>query len=405
VRNDDVREFALRALTDRKTQLEGIPAEAFIVSLGDTNPRVRAQALVSLGRLGNTTVADTILPLTQRTSPLPTGRPFHKQADPGRVLPHLGVQALIALNATDVSLAAIGGPYSDGALWALKYMHNAKAVDGLIARIKTEKNEQLKQQLLTTLIRLYHREGEYKSGWWGTRPDTSGPYYDRKTWSQSEKIAGAIKQAHASASASETAKHIEVQLGRHKVNVKGITAVKFASGKKGKGPQTPLVLPKAAGDNKNLIANMSYEAAAARAAKAKGDSLRGKSLFTQQGCIACHTYSNGQEPKGPHLVDIGKRYKRGELIESILKPSAKIAQGFDTYQFVMDDGQSHIGFVVRESAKTVSIRHASGIAQELAKGEILERKKGTQSMMPVGLVVNLTPEQLADLLAYLESLK
>ena len=66
---------------------------------------------------------------------------------------------------------------------------------------------------------------------------------------------------------------------------------------------------------------------------------RGRALFAAQSCRACHTDADGQTPKGPHLVDIGKRYSPAELVESILKPSAKIAQGYEAYSFAMADGR------------------------------------------------------------------
>src|SRR5262249_87666 len=57
---DAVREFALRALTDRLHELAGLNAKPFVTALADKNPRVQAQALISLGRLGNATVAKSI---------------------------------------------------------------------------------------------------------------------------------------------------------------------------------------------------------------------------------------------------------------------------------------------------------------------------------------------------------
>ena len=104
------------------------------------------------------------------------------------------------------------------------------------------------------------------------------------------------------------------------------------------------------------------------------------------------------------MVDIGKRYSAAELVESILKPSAKIAQGFETYRFDMADGKVFIGFVVSERAKSVLIREANGTQRELMLAKIESRTIQKQSMMPEGIVSNLTPEQLADLITYLQSL-
>lgn len=403
-KNDAVREWALRALTDRKTQLAGVPLEPFLAALNDSNPRVRAQALISLGRLGKTEAAEAILPLTARPSgsELPTKEPLYAQPDPDRVLPHLAVQALAALDATEACLEALNGPYRDGALWTLRYLHNDRAVEGLIAELNKTDDAALRRGLATTLIRLYYREGDYKSGWWGTRPDTSGPYYNRATWSESSTIAAATRDLYASADAG-LRRHIEQQLARHHVKLEGLTAAPKS------GPRAemtgPIELPKVDPNNKNQIANMPFEQAAARALKTPGNPERGKLLFTAQSCVACHTVAEGQTPKGPHLVDIGKRYKPAELVESILKPSAKIAQGFDTYSFITTDGKILQGFVVSESAEAIELRQNDGTAKTLPTDEIDERVKQEVSMMPNGVVGNLTPEQLADLLAYLESLR
>ena len=62
----------------------------------------------------------------------------------------------------------------------------------------------------------------------------------------------------------------------------------------------------------------------------------------------CHTISPLDLPKGPPLYEAGSRYKRDELIESILKPSAKIAQGFETKFFLLNDGAHE--FVGMEAA-------------------------------------------------------
>ena len=58
-----------------------------------------------------------------------------------------------------------------------------------------------------------------------------------------------------------------------------------------------------------------------------------------------------------------------------------------------------------ESNDTISIRTAVGVAVEIPVKQIVKREKIAYSSMPPGLAAGLTPEQLADLLAYLQSLK
>ncbi len=156
--------------------------------------------------------------------------------------------------------------------------------------------------------------------------------------------------------------------------------------------------------NRVVIGKLPLEQVVADAVKAKGDANLGRKLFLKQGCVACHTVSKDEPLKGPLLQDITKRYKREELVESILKPSAKIAQGFESQYFVLDSGKVLEGFVVRESGDDIELRNAAGIVSVITVKEIDERGKRNISMMPVELVSKLTPAELAALLAYLESL-
>ena len=75
------------------------------------------------------------------------------------IVPHVAVQALIKLEAVDACLSAIDGPSQDGALWALRWLHSVKAVDGLILKIEQSKDSKLRNKLITALARLYQKGG------------------------------------------------------------------------------------------------------------------------------------------------------------------------------------------------------------------------------------------------------
>ena len=400
--DNKVGEFALRALADRKSQLDGLSPAPFLAALDrKDNRRLQAQAIISIARLGDPKVAKAVLPLTKRQKSTSDSKKPWAEPDPNRVIPHLAVRTLDALDAVDECLAALDGENSDGALWALKYMHSVSAVDGLTKALTTVRNDETRKEIITTLIRLYHQEGPYEKGWWGTRPDTSGPYYDRQPWEGSEKIASVIRSGYPSWPA-EIRDHVVKQLKRHKVEIEKLSTENEVAAEE---KQIAVVVPKVDPNNPNLVANLSFEESMRRATDHAGDAAVGQKLFKTQSCVACHTVTNGQTPKGPHLVDIGKRYKRHELAESVLKPGARIAQGFDTYSFITERGKTIQGFIVTESAKEIQIRQTDGSAMTLKSDEIEERIKLTTSLMPQGLANNITPEQLGDLLAYLESLK
>ena len=403
--DSSVREFALRALADRRTELGGVDSSPFITALSDASPRVRAQALIALGRLGDVAAAARIIPLTARPqgSPMPTTRPVQNQPDPDRVLPHLALRALVNLKAVDACLEALDGPYREGALRALRFLHEPKAVEGLITKLNSARAPEVRRDILATLVRLYHREADYEGSWWGIRPDTTGPYYNPREWECSQRIASVLKSAVLDGDAS-TVVFLRNELARHRVSLEGLPGDPGGSPLPSAEADIRVVIAKSDPKKPDQIGNMSYESAARRALETKGNADRGLALFTSQSCRACHTVADGQTPRGPHLVDIGKRYSPAELVESILKPGAKIAQGYEAYSFAMADGRVFSGFIVSEGAAVVQIRESSGILHELKRADIEERRRQESSAMPEGIAGNLTPEQLADLVAYLQSL-
>ena len=158
-------------------------------------------------------------------------------------------------------------------------------------------------------------------------------------------------------------------------------------------------------DRGPTIASMPFESVLAAAVAEKGDAKLGERLFQRQGCVACHTVEPGQTPRGPSLLGIAERYKRVELTESILKPSAKLAQGFEPQKIATVDGRTFDGFVVRESGNEIELRDGEGKLIVVSKKDVEARASGKVSIMPIGMVDALTVRDLSSLLAYLESLK
>ncbi|MBK9383712.1 MAG: c-type cytochrome [Planctomycetes bacterium] len=134
----------------------------------------------------------------------------------------------------------------------------------------------------------------------------------------------------------------------------------------------------------------------------------GQRLF-ERSCAVCHTVSAGEPARGPYLGEAAKRFPREHLLESILQPNAKIAQGFATqvieYVDEREELEEQIGFPSGESATHVELRDASGAVHRLPRGAIRDRRELPISVMPQGLVGGLTREQFAALIAYLEALR
>ncbi|HEX8296395.1 MAG TPA: c-type cytochrome [Chthoniobacteraceae bacterium] len=152
------------------------------------------------------------------------------------------------------------------------------------------------------------------------------------------------------------------------------------------------------------IGGMKYEEVLAAVSKG-GDAVKGQEVYLRAGCIACHTTTADEPPKGPMLALAAKIYDRPAMTESILKPNAKLAQGFESAWFKTKKGEQIEGFVTREGGDSVDVRNIVGQTVTVEKGDIAERGAREQSMMPEGLMAGFTPQELASLLAYLESLK
>jgi len=165
-----------------------------------------------------------------------------------------------------------------------------------------------------------------------------------------------------------------------------------------------LKLEKKGEDKTPLVSTLSPTQVVAAVMKTKGSVSLGEQLFTKQTCTACHAVRMDEPQKGPFLGTIAQTYKREDLALNILDPGKTIAQGFATEMFTMKDGSAQMGFVTFESASEVKIRTIAAQEFTLKTADLAKRDKLPNSLMPPGLVNNLTVREFASLLDYLESL-
>ncbi|RYE22006.1 MAG: heme-binding protein, partial [Sphingobacteriales bacterium] len=387
-----LKEFALRILTDRTDHLSEVPVALFIRSLKDTSVRVRLAAITGLGRLGK---HDAIQPLLQTEVPAnlaaPEGEAEGPHATPNAaIIPaHIAMQALVRLNAVDDCVQAIGTKNTRLALWALRYMHSEKAVAGLIAAYQQTNDGGLKKQLLVTLARLYKREAAYDgSWWWATRPDSHGPYYKAELWAGSAAIEQFLKSEQQKADATGK-QFFAILNGRNRM---GIDA--FGGEETIETNEAKVDLEKIR-NQKGQIGKTSIEDIMIAIAKIKGDPLKGKGIFLQQGCVACHTLTRDEKLKGPFMGQIGAIMNREQIAEAILKPNASISQGFASVLISAKGGKSYMGFITASTAEKIVMRNITGEVFTIKTSDILSRKEMETSMMPTGMANSLSYEEFA----------
>ncbi len=158
----------------------------------------------------------------------------------------------------------------------------------------------------------------------------------------------------------------------------------------------------------NVPATLDLEAFREFALKNAGNAIRGQEIFNNKegvGCIKCHAVAATGGKVGPDLLGIGVRYPKDELIRSILEPSARIANGYDTGIILSADGQVITGIIKLDSPEAVELMTADGKTVRIAADDIEKFNRSPVSTMPNGIKDGLTLQDFADIVAYLESLK
>src|SRR5918993_2715190 len=133
-----------------------------------------------------------------------------------------------------------------------------------------------------------------------------------------------------------------------------------------------------------------------------GTAEAGRPIFDKQ-CATCHRFGAIGKDVGPDLTTIASRFKKKDLLDSILWPSKVISDQYQAEMFELKDGKILTGVIVRETAAAVQIRTADSPDKPVAvpKGQIANRETSTVSLMPAGLLDGLSHADIANLLAFM----
>lgn len=140
----------------------------------------------------------------------------------------------------------------------------------------------------------------------------------------------------------------------------------------------------------------------------KGNAEHGRSLFltaTGMQCRNCHKVGEQGKALGPDLTHIGKRYSPAEILENILQPSLKIDPKFQTWLIQTDDGKVQSGLLIERTDEQITLKDAAGKDIKVAADTVELMVAQKKSLMPEMQLRGLTPQDAADLLAWLSSLK
>jgi putative heme-binding domain-containing protein len=138
-----------------------------------------------------------------------------------------------------------------------------------------------------------------------------------------------------------------------------------------------------------------------------GDADRGRRWYkesTSSQCRNCHHVEGSEALIGPSLAGLATRRKRFEVLDHLIHPSKEIAPQWQTHSILTIDGDVLAGLKVAETEDEVVLKSADGRDHKVSKDDIASSRTNPLSLMPSGLLASMTPQQVADLLAYLMTL-
>jgi putative membrane-bound dehydrogenase-like protein len=149
-----------------------------------------------------------------------------------------------------------------------------------------------------------------------------------------------------------------------------------------------------------LVANLDAQIASYSGALAKPrDKVHGAMLFKQH-CGVCHEAHGVGVAVGPGLAGEAK-HPEETLLVSILAPNAQITGGYTTYTLLTTGGQVFTGLLAADTASSVTLKQQEGKTQTVLRKDIEELKASPVSLMPESLGKSLSPQDVADILAWL----
>jgi putative heme-binding domain-containing protein len=136
-----------------------------------------------------------------------------------------------------------------------------------------------------------------------------------------------------------------------------------------------------------------------------GDAARGRALFLAERtqCVRCHKLDGQGKEVGPDLSALGGPRTREEFWESLVEPSRRVEPRYQSYLVRTADGRALTGLLAKRDAAGLVLRDGEGKEVAVAAADLEAVTPARESLMPTGLLANLTAQQAADLLAFLEA--
>ena len=143
-----------------------------------------------------------------------------------------------------------------------------------------------------------------------------------------------------------------------------------------------------------------------KALVAKADLKLGEEIFFGRGtCFACHQVGSKGIAIGPDLQGINARRDLNYVIKSIIDPNAYIVEGYQQTVLTMKDGSQLFGMVQEETGEEIVLFLPTGQRKVAKVSDIKKKEDNPNSGMPSSFIHTLSSQDIADLSAWIMSLK
>jgi putative heme-binding domain-containing protein len=138
---------------------------------------------------------------------------------------------------------------------------------------------------------------------------------------------------------------------------------------------------------------------------ANRDFASGRNLYHAAACFSCHRFNGAGGGLGPDLTTSAARFNLRDLVENIVEPSNVISDQYGSEQVELDNGTSLIGRAYEEAGKLHVVYDPRNPDEQEAVdlSRVRQRAPYPVSFMPTGLLNALNPNEVLDLLAYIQS--
>jgi putative heme-binding domain-containing protein len=133
---------------------------------------------------------------------------------------------------------------------------------------------------------------------------------------------------------------------------------------------------------------------------------RGRKLYGEVGCAACHRFVNDGGSVGPELTGVAGRFSARDLLEATVEPSKVISDQYEAIIIRKKNGDVVTGRIANLSGANVNVvedMFDPGRMTNVRRADIESIEPSKVSMMPEGLLHSLKADEIQDLVAYLLS--